>query len=252
MFLCYHSVADGGPPFLSVPPQTFEHQLHRLTRAGFATGDRSGLVALHAGERPRKPLAFLTFDDGYEDNFTQAFPLLQAYGLGAIIFLVPYYVDRRAAFDWPDIDDVRRAYPAVTRPMTWAMIEQMAGHGIEFGSHTWSHGQLDEFGDEALAQDLSDSRAAIKARVGRCDSIAFPRACTSQRVLAAAAAAGYSFAFTIPAGRQKVVTAMSIPRIAVDHRDRGLRFRMKLNPASRRLWLSSARERLHKSRAAYA
>jgi peptidoglycan/xylan/chitin deacetylase (PgdA/CDA1 family) len=251
VFLCYHSISTGGPPFLSLSPETFEHQLASLKRAGYEAGGHQSLLDLAAGHRPRKPLVILTFDDGYEDNFTHAFPLLRAFGFTGLIFVLPGYVDRGRAFDWPDIDDVRRAYPTVTRPLTWSMVETMAEGGIEFGSHTWSHRALDELGDEELKQELWDSRAAVKKRVGRCDSIAFPRGSGSTRVAEAAAAAGYAFGFTIPIVHQRTVTRLSIPRIAVDHRDRGARFALKLHPGTRRLWLSPLRAKLHHRRSLY-
>jgi peptidoglycan/xylan/chitin deacetylase (PgdA/CDA1 family) len=251
VFLCYHSVTDGGPPFLSLPPDTFERQLARLKRTGYKAGRQDGLSALSAGRRPPSPLAFLTFDDGYEDNFTEAFPLLQAYGFTSLIFILPGYVNRSGSFDWPEIEDARRTYPSVIRSLSWSMAERMAEGGIEFGSHTWAHRPLAELSDEALKQELWDSRALIKERVGRCDSIAFPRATWNRRIAAATAAAGYSFGFTLPIRHQKATTPLSIPRIAVDHRDRGLRFATKLNPATRRLWLSPLRAKVHRSRRPY-
>jgi peptidoglycan/xylan/chitin deacetylase (PgdA/CDA1 family) len=251
VFLCYHSICDGGPPFLSLPVETFEHQLASLKRAGYVAGGHESLFDLVAGRRPRKPLVILTFDDGYEDNFIHAFPLLRAFGFTGLIFVLPGYINRGCAFDWPEIDDVRRAYPTVTRPLTWSMVETMAEDGIEFGSHTWGHRALDELSDEELKQELWDSRAVVKKRVGRCDSIAFPRGSGSARVVAAAAAAGYSFGFTIPIVHQRTVTRLSIPRIAVDHRDRGVRFALKLHPRTRRLWLSPVRAKLHRRRSLY-
>jgi peptidoglycan/xylan/chitin deacetylase (PgdA/CDA1 family) len=251
VFLCYHSVIDGGPPFLSLSPDTFEQQLATLKRAGYESGDHRSLATLAAGQRPPRPLAFLTFDDGYEDNFAHAFPLLRAYRFTALIYILPAYVNRRGAFDWPAIDDVRTAYPSVMRSVSWSMVERMAEHGIEFGSHTWDHRMLNDLSDEGLKQELWDSRALIKERVGHCDSIAFPQGSSSARVAAAAAAAGYSFGFTVPVLHQKAVTPLSIPRIAVDHRDRGTRFALKLNAATRRLWLSPLRARLHKTRSEY-
>jgi peptidoglycan/xylan/chitin deacetylase (PgdA/CDA1 family) len=248
VFLCYHSVIDGGPPFLSLSPETFEHQLAMLKRKGYDPGGHQSLFELAAGQRQRKPLAFLTFDDGYEDNFTHAFPLLEAYGFTALIFILPDYINRGAAFDWPENEDVRRSYPSVTRPLTWSMVDTMAERGIEFGSHTWRHHLLTDLSDEALRQELWDSRVVIKDRVGRCDSIAFPFGRSSARVVAAAAAAGYSFGFTVADLSQRTVTQLSIPRIAVDHRDRGPRFALKLNSGTRLLWLSSSLAKLHRAR----
>ena len=75
--LCYHSVAPDGPPFLSLTPAAFERQLETLKRFGYHGGGLKELSVLAEGGRPHRRLAFLTFDDGYVDNFTHALPLLR-------------------------------------------------------------------------------------------------------------------------------------------------------------------------------
>jgi len=246
--LCYHSVSPDGPPFLSITPELFRAQLETLTRRGYEGGGHADLAALAEGARPRRRLAFLTFDDGYLDNFTRAFPLLQEYRFRAIVFILPATVDGGGALDWPEVDDQRRAYPDVMRSLDWGMVEGMAEGGVEFGAHTVSHPHLPELDDDELMRELLEPRERILERLGRCDSVAFPFGDWDQRVAAAAAAAGYRFAFTMPRGAQGEASRMSIPRVAVDHRDRGWRFALKLTAPGRRLLLSPAKERLRRLR----
>jgi len=241
IFLAYHSIADDGPPILSLTPDLFERQLAALKRRGFTGGDHKDLVALATGERLDGPRAFLTFDDGFRDNFTEAFPLLRSYGFKAIVFVLPPYLDNGGDFAWPELARQRRDHPTVMRSLTWSMVETMASAGIEFASHTCRHPHLPELNDEALAQELSDSRARLKARLGRCDSIAYPFGDWDRRVEQASAAAGYSFAFTLPLGSQRGTTPLSIPRIPVDHRDGRVRFAAKLSPVGRRALLGRAK-----------
>ncbi len=248
VFLCYHSVSEEGPAFLSLPPDTFEHQLATLRRLGYGPGTPAALAALAAGERPARPLAFLTFDDGFRDNFTHAFPLLEAYGFTAQVFLLPPLVDEGAPLAWPEVEERASRHPDVMRSMTWSMVETMAAAGIEFGSHTCRHPRLTDLDDDHLRQELLDSRRAIAERLGRCDTLAYPFGAWSPRVAAAAADAGYSFAFSLPygspgVGPQTVATRLSIPRVPVDHRDAGVRFRLKLTPPGRRLLMSPSKER---------
>ena len=241
VFLCYHSVAAEGPPFITISPETLECQLADLRRRGFGSGRLEALPELAAGRRPERPQAFLTFDDGYVDNFETALPVLRDYGFSPLIFVLPPYVDRGAAFDWPEVAAARARYPQVMRSMSWAMVEEMAEAGVEFGSHTCSRPHLPGLGDEELGQELLDSRRRLRERLGRCDALAYPFGEWSPRVAAAAAAAGYSAAFSLPLGGQRTASPLAIPRINVDHRDRGLRFRAKLAPASRWLFLSPAK-----------
>ena len=247
-FLCYHSVHPDGPPFLSLSPETFERQLALLQRRGFHTAGLDALGALASGGRPRARQVFLTFDDGFRDNFTHAFPLMREYGATGLIFLLPPAVDAGSPLVWPEIQERRDRHPDVFKSLDWAMVEAMAEHGIEFGSHTLAHHSLPSLDDEALRQELLDSRRRIAARLGRCDSLAYPFGHWDARVAAAAAAAGYRWAFTMPSAAQREAAPLSIPRIAIDGRDDDRRFALKLTPAGRRVLLSPAKERLRAGR----
>ena len=248
-FLCYHSIADGGPPWLSIPPGLFERHLRTLRRLGYRSGLRGDLDGLLAGRRPDAPLVFLTFDDAYVDNFTVALPLLREHGFRAMVFLVPPLVDAGAPLAWPEVAEQRRRHPEVMRSMTWAMVEAMAEAGTQFGSHTMSHPKLPTLGDEELRQELLDARVRVAERLGSCDVLAYPFGHWDARVERAAADAGYRFAFSLPDGAQATATALSIPRIPIDHRDHVPRFVAKLAPPGRTVLLSPLKERLRAARA---
>jgi peptidoglycan/xylan/chitin deacetylase (PgdA/CDA1 family) len=253
-FLMYHSISDTGPEYLHVPPETFARQLDTLARLGYATGGHEELDALAEGRRPPRPCAFLTFDDGFRDNYENALPVLRERGARAIVFLIPPLVDSGGDFRWPEVDHDRAAHPDVMRSMTWAMVEEMHEAGVEFGSHTTTHPDLTTCGDEELAQELLDSRRRIQERLGRCDSLAYPFNAWDERVARAAASAGYRYAF---AGRRGAAgqpesmshlrrppTRMSIPRVSIDDRDTPVRFAAKLSGTGRRLLQSPVTVRL--------
>lgn len=246
-FLCYHSVHPDGPPYLSLPPETFERQLALLRRRGLRTAGTGELETLVRGGSPRRHV-FLTFDDGFLDNYTHAFPLMREYGAKGLVFLLAPAVDDGGTLAWPEIEERRERHPEVFRSVDWGMVETMAEQGIEFGSHGLTHRSLPSLGEEALRQELLDSRRRIAERLGRCDSLAYPFGHWDARVAAAAAAAGYRWAFTMPAAAQRSATPLSIPRIAVDQRDDERRFALKLTSAGRRLLLSPAKERLRAGR----
>jgi hypothetical protein len=84
----------------------------------------------HPGKR-----VLITFDDGYEDNYTHAFPVLREFGLPAVVFLVADFSRRTNWWDTPlGVPEAQLLTPN--------QINRMAGNGIEFGSHTLTHRSL--------------------------------------------------------------------------------------------------------------
>jgi len=239
-FFCYHSISDGGPPFLSLPRETFERQLASMRRRGLVGGGTSALRDLAEGRRPPAPRVFLTFDDGYVDNHETAAPLLAEYGFTATVFVLPPFVDSTGHFEWPELVERRHAHPEIMRSMSWPMVEALAERGIEIGSHGLRHPHLPDLDDDDLREELWSSRDRIRDRLGRCDVLAYPFGEWDERVAAAASDAGYSYAFSLPSGAQRHATRLSIPRINIDQRDGGPRFAAKLSPLGRRTYLSAA------------
>lgn len=250
IFLCFHSVASEGPRYLTVSAELFERQLATLRRRGLRGGSEADLAALAAGSAI-PPTVFLTFDDGFRDNHATVLPLLREYGLRAFCFVLPPLVDAGAPLAWPEVAEDQQRFEATMRSVTWPMVEEMAEGGFTIGSHGLGHRHLSELGPEELRQELSDSRARIRERLGSCDTLAYPFGDWSPAVEAAAVECGYSFAFTLPTKTgQHGTTPLSIPRVNIDYRDHGLRFAAKLSWPGRRLYLSSkvasARKRLRR------
>lgn len=242
IFLCYHSVAEPGPPLTSIAPDLLELHLRLLRRRGYGAGTPAVLREICAGRTPPGRHAFLSFDDGYRDNLELAAPLLREHGFAASVFVLPDFVDTGAPLDWPEVADRLERFPAVMRSMDWPMVVALAEAGWEVGSHGLRHAHLPLLGDEELRQELLDSRRRIEERLGSCESLAYPFGEWDARVAAAAAEAGYSFAYSLPDRHQLRATPHSIPRLMVDHRDDERRFAAKLHPAVRTLWLSPLRD----------
>jgi len=239
-FLCYHSVAPQGPRYLTIAADLFERQLALLRRRGMRGGDLGALEEPAAGRSAGRTV-FLTFDDGFRDNHTTVLPLLREYGFPAFVFVLPPLLAEGGAFAWPEVEADRERFPATLRSVDWAMLGEMKEGGFEVGSHTLSHPHLPTLGGERLREELWQSRAAIKDRLGACDTLAYPFGEWSAEVAAAAAECGYRYAFTLPTTHgQRHATPLSIPRVNVDYRDDERRFAAKLSPWGRRLLLSSA------------
>jgi peptidoglycan/xylan/chitin deacetylase (PgdA/CDA1 family) len=96
----YRDDFDSFKPNVSATPPAFERQLEYLAR-WFNVVSLKDVVAWLEGRRDLPPYAALiTFDDGYLDNYTSAFPILRKYNLPALIFLTTGHIGTDAPFYW--------------------------------------------------------------------------------------------------------------------------------------------------------
>jgi peptidoglycan/xylan/chitin deacetylase (PgdA/CDA1 family) len=219
-----------------VAPAAFAEQMAFLKDEGFAIL-RLSAVRAHLDEKRPFPerSVIVTFDDGFADNYTQAFPVLCREAIPATIFLAAGFMD---GDDLPAIRD-----RSGIKPLRWSEVREMARHGVEFGAHTISHRSLTALDDTELAQEIQGSRALI-AEHGGVDSNTFcyPRGHFDERVKAAVRSAGFRLACTTMPG---CVTADTHPfslRRTFIARDDTLRdFKHKLDGSFD--FLHSARQR---------
>jgi peptidoglycan/xylan/chitin deacetylase (PgdA/CDA1 family) len=244
VFLCYHSIAEQGVPYLALPAGAFERQLDLLRRLRYRSGGVEDLRRLARGERLRRRTVFLTFDDGYRDTADVALPMLLEFGFRPLVFVLPRHLDQGAGFDWPEVAAANAADPDLVRSLTWSQLDEVLGRGGEVGSHTLTHPHLCRLDDEQLRVELAESKDRLERRLGPCEMLAYPFGEWNGRVARAASSAGYSFAFSLPQGPQSQAGPLCIPRLNVDHRDGGGRFAFKLSRLGRRFLLSEAGERV--------
>lgn len=157
--LNYHSVsADPSwrlplPPWLSIHPVSFEAQLDWLNAHHYETVFMSEAHALLSGERPwppRRKVVALTFDDGYADNWTAAFPRLQARGMKATFFVSTDFID------WTS-SDCRPPHDAEPGYLNAAELQAMADSGLaEIQSHGARHERV-FIGDEPCGVETPEA-----------------------------------------------------------------------------------------------
>jgi peptidoglycan/xylan/chitin deacetylase (PgdA/CDA1 family) len=114
--------------------------------------------------------------------------------------------------------------------MAWDDLGELADRGWEIGSHTCSHPRLTTCDDDSLAHELVSSRACCEEVLG----LPCPYGDVDTRVVAAAAAAGYTSAAALPQ-RPHEDLPLEWPRVGIYHKDTTARFALKISPAVRRL-----------------
>jgi peptidoglycan/xylan/chitin deacetylase (PgdA/CDA1 family) len=195
--LMYHRIVPGTPAGskhgIWVTAADFERQMLSLRLRAYSpiTFERYKDFLAGKASIPRKPV-IITFDDGYRDNYTFAFPLLKKFGFPAVIFLV---TDARRRTNFWDADEPQEPL------LGTAEVGEMSAAGIEFGSHTVSHQDLTRCSKEDLDRELSGSKKAIEKLLGKnIVSIAYPYGRVNEMVKTAAADAGYSFGIAADSG----------------------------------------------------
>ena len=138
------------------PPELFEQHLRYLKSSHHMPVSLSEVEAcLMSGKALPDNAVVITLDDGFEDNYTQAFPLLQQYGIPATIFLASGVVGGKN--EWM----TGRDFPE-RKMLNWQQIEEMNRHKISFGAHTVSHPKLSELNDEN--DKLNDENDELKEK----------------------------------------------------------------------------------------
>jgi len=198
--LMYHRVVTEVPTNsrhgIWVTVQSFEQNLISLKRHGYSPITFEQYQLFLNGEfiLPNRPV-ILTFDDGYEDNYTHAFPLLKKYGFSAVIFLVANSM-RRTNF-W-DADEPQEPL------MTDKQIREMSTAGIGFGSHTITHPNLTQCSLEQIKKELVDSKQMIEQLTGKeIISLAYPYGAVNESIKSITAETGYKFGVATNSGPLK-------------------------------------------------
>jgi len=164
--LMYHSVSrdveEGIHPYyrMVTTPEVFSRHMALLADRGYQVMGLDAAITLlrqpttvHPG-MPAKTVV-LTFDDGFSNFYTTAFPILARHGFTATVFLPTSFIETGTG---------RTGGQTF---LSWSQVNELADHGVSFGSHTVSHGYLFGMTRVELKQELQQSKAAIEERTGR-------------------------------------------------------------------------------------
>ena len=178
---------------LSVTPQRFREQMAWLKENGYQTITLYDLIyALNIGwpPLPEKPI-ILTFDDGYVDNYENAFPILREFGFVATFFILTDVTDRNE-----------------TGYMTWDMLQEMHQAGMDIEVHGREHVEYINRDRDWLIFHLLGPAQTIEAKLGyQPRFIAYPSGRYDAAVIEVAREVGYWGAVTTIQGMHQTKAA---------------------------------------------
>jgi len=216
--LTYHSISENlfgkVHPYhhINTPTSVFAMQMKWLRCEGYRT---IGLPELLGGFETGSDLSkrfVLTFDDGYQDFSTEAFPLLRQCGFTATVFLATDRIrDASVRLEGADY-------------LTWSEVRDLHAEGITFGSHSVTHADLRSLGPEQIDYELGYSKETIEQKIGvAVESFSYPFAFPEEdsdfiRYLADALEnLGYSHGVSSAIGRAKPKDPrFFLPRLSVN------------------------------------
>ena len=201
LVLCYHRIVQelnpSFPSGMETGVNTFKKQLEYLSKNYKVISYQTFIDYLKQKiPLPSCNLCLLTFDDGWKETYTHAFPLLKKYRLPAIIFLPTSCIGTEKKEFYP-----RFGIPEdfVGRPfLNWEEVYLMSSSGlISFGCHTQTHPLLDEISLEKAMDEISKPRLKIEEELHLpARTFAYPKGRWNEKLKEMVEKAGYECAFT--------------------------------------------------------
>jgi peptidoglycan/xylan/chitin deacetylase (PgdA/CDA1 family) len=167
---------------LSVYTSVFERQLQYLKELQYNTITPAQLIKFFDVKEslPSKSI-LLSFDDGYEDFYTDAYPLLKKFGFRGIVFL-PTGLMNNPGY------------------LTWDQIKEMSAYGILFGNHTWSHQTMQTNPEKILSEIATADTQLIDRQLNNPKIFAYPYGTISKQSESVLKQYGYNIAFSTKSG----------------------------------------------------
>jgi len=187
----YHSINPNAQKDnrLVITPQAFARQMRFLKKHNYnvITLEKAADIIKNKKKAPANTIV-LTFDDGYKDNYTYAFPILKKYGFPATLFII--------------IDEVGRPEGDM---VSWDDIYAMQASGlVTIGSHTFRHPYLiDLTSREDIRREIQDSKKVLEIKLGRkVDAFCYPAGRFNKEIRQIVIDSGYKIAVATNPGKE--------------------------------------------------
>jgi len=157
--LTYHLVGAGTQSVVDLPIDVFRAQLSELRQLAHVCSLSDAVKHLEAGDvNLLRPLVVITFDDGFDNFRTQAWPLLRAMNMPCTLYVPVGFVDGEAGVPLRGVEGLKA--------IEWsALCELAADPLLTIGSHSWRHRDLRLLDVDGLRWDLRRSRERLEEQL---------------------------------------------------------------------------------------
>ncbi|MGG3337262.1 polysaccharide deacetylase family protein [Bacillus subtilis] len=179
--LMYHSISSGNS--LRVPKKEFEAHMKWLHVNGYQTlTPKEAYLMLTQDKKPSEKCVLITFDDGYTDNYQDAYPVLKKYGMKATIFMIGKSIGHK-------------------HHLTEDQMKEMVQHGVSIESHTIDHLELNGLTPQQQQSEMADSKKLFDNMFHQQTTIiSYPVGRYNEETLKAAEKTGYQMGVTTEPG----------------------------------------------------
>lgn len=191
--IVYHSVRpyrEGESSYqdaYDVTPELLDQHLSYIESHGYHAVLMRDIHAYWRGAIPSLPEnpVVLSFDDGWQNQYEYALPVLQKHNMKAVFYIYTNPIDHKKP-QW----------------MNWDEVVELDKAGMEIGGHSFTHPVLTKItSSDELDHEISDSKKIIEHHLGHSiSSFAYPFGANNETVEIAVARAGYQMARTIVSG----------------------------------------------------
>ncbi len=198
--LMYHSVSDNNK-FFTVSLKNFERQLKFLKNNNFNIISAEELKNIFEDkEKLKAKTIFLTFDDGYDDNYFNVLSLIKKYNVNILIFIITDLIGEDGYLNWRQIFEMKKTGL------------------VEFGCHTKSHLDLDKLSKTELEKEILESKKIIEKKIGEISFVfSYPKGKYNDLVVETVKIGGYDFTFIVKEGANSLESdTLKLPRLSID------------------------------------
>ena len=212
--LMYHHIAVNSDERVdTVSPETFAAQMAYLHQHHYhvVTIDEYVAALLEKRSLPRKSVV-ITFDDAYEDNYSNAFPILKKYNFPWMLFIPSDFI-------------------GTPEYLSVGQIKEMMRHGMKVGSHSRRHAYLPDVIDPVRLEDeIVQSKRILEETLGvRVNIFSYPVGGFNDAIIGDLQKAGYTAAVTTNRGDFRNKNRWALTRIKVKDSDVNWKFGVKLS-----------------------